>query len=51
MGVPFEQRAQQPGSFLVDLGKLAPMLDHNTGKNNVRKKQVTSWDVTNSWVG
>ena len=41
MGVPVEQRAQQPGTFFVGLGKPATKLF-------VRKRQFTSWAVTNS---
>ena len=48
MGVPVEQRTQQPGSFVVGLGKPSPKLDHKTRNHFVWKKQLTSWCVTNS---
>ena len=48
MGVPVDQRTQQPGSFVVGLGNPSPNLDHKTGNYFVLKTQFTSWCVTKS---
>ena len=50
MGVPVEQRTQQPGSFLIGLRTPPlPKLDNSkTDHILVWKKQFTSWAVTNS---